>query len=277
MSGSIDDSSKLAQASTSISIREMTMEKKLVFWAGAFALALAGLTGVTSASAATLVDRGLPTANLNNAAGPNRSNVAWLFTGYTPADYWLVGDTFTNTSSDAWSINTIRLWSMKATESASLWGGIDGSPTIGVVSSSGAISDATYADSTNYQGSSGAFRDMHQIDFAVDITLAAGQKYDFFFDGRSSDSGYTLAYAHASNAALSGSPQDGADDSMLYAQVLSGILDPSSVGTWTSLGNGWDKASDVNVQVFGNVPEPGTLTLLGLGLAGLGFARRKKA
>src|SRR3990170_1503859 len=121
---------------------------------------VAGLVIAASnqASAALLLDRGLPTANLNNAAGASRSNVAWLFTGYTSGDYWLVGDTFTNTSAQTWSIDTIRVWSMKATETASLWGGVDGS-TIGVVSGAGVITGATYADSTNYQGSSGAFRD----------------------------------------------------------------------------------------------------------------------
>jgi hypothetical protein len=201
-----------------------------------------------------------------------------LFGGYAANDYWLVGDTFTNKSSQSWSINTIRLWSMKATESASLWGGVDGS-TIGVVSSSGAVSNALYSDSSNYQGYSGAYRDMHQIDFSVNVTLAAGQTFDFFFDGRSSDSGYTLAYAHASNGALSGSPQDGADNVMLAANVLNGNL--TGVESWTSLGNGWDKASDVNVQVFGTsmapVPEPETYAMMLAGLGLLGFmARRRK-
>jgi hypothetical protein len=115
---------------------------------------------------------------------------------------------------------------------------------------------------------------MHQIDFAVNITLAPGQVYDFFFDGRSSDSGYTLAYVHASNAALSGSPQDGANDSMLALDIVNGAAGlPES---WTSLNNGWSKASDINVQAFGSVPDGGTtLVMLGGALAGLGALRRK--
>lgn len=256
---------------------EMTMKKKSVFWVGAAVLALAGLAGVTSANATMLVDRGLPTTNLNNSAGANRSNVAWLFGG-SPADYWMVGDTFTNTGSQTWAIDTIRLWTVGTTGTAALWGGTDGS-TIGLVSGSGVISNAAYADLSSYQGSSGRYIDMHQIDFAVSILLAPGQTYDFFLDG-TGNGNYVVPFVHASNAALSGPPQDGANGLMFYANVLGGTFDPLSVGTWNSSdpGWGWDKPSDVNVQAFGTttVPEPPTLALFGLGLAGLAFSRRRK-
>src|SRR5512141_1493725 len=98
-------------------------------------LALGLLAGPLAANATMLVDRGLPTDNLNNAAGVSRSNVAWVSGGYTPTDYWLVGDSFTNTSSGIWSIDSIRLWTVGLTSAATLWGGTDGS-AIGVISGS---------------------------------------------------------------------------------------------------------------------------------------------
>ena len=213
------------------------------------------LAAVVPARASLLFDRGLPTSNLNNAAGADRSNVAWAFTEYTSANYWLVGDTFANTSTETWQISSIRLWTVGQTDTAILRGGLEGS-TIGI------ITDATYADpsSSLYQGSSGSYVQMHQIDFAVNLTLAPGQVYDFFLDGSGAEAGIIVPFVHASNGALSGSRQDGSDNKMLYAEVVNGSVVGDSVGTWSSLGDGWDKPSDVNVQVFGTaVPEPSTI------------------
>jgi len=242
----------------------------------------AALAGTMSANATLLVDRGLPTANLNDAAGPNRANVSWAFTEYTPPNYWVVGDTFANTSSQTWSINQITLWTVGETDTAILRGGINGS-SIGIASSTYSMTPATYANGSTYQGSSSSYVNMYQLNFAVNITLAPGQVYDFFLDGSGSGDGTVVPFVHASNATWSGSPQDGSDDLMLYANVLNGILDPTSVGPWSATDNGsWDKPSDVNVQVFGTpVPEPttmiaGALLLLPFGASTLRILRRSK-
>jgi hypothetical protein len=251
----------------------MTKSKLLI----SLALVFASLAGIPSAYADTvLVDRGLPTANLNNIAGPDRSNVAWTEGAYTTSsDYWLIGDTFTNTSSEDWNINTIQLWTVGPTITATLWGGVEGSTIgIGVVSNASSITPTTYAGGITYQGTSGSYIPMYQVDFSTNVTLAAGQTYDFFLDG--TGAAYIVPFVSASNAALSGSPQDGADGSMLEAHILDGSV--ASSDAWTSLGNGWDKASDVNVVVSGTVPEPETYAMMlgGLGLLGFMVCRMKQ-
>ena len=52
-------------------------------------------------------------------------------------------------------------------------------------------------------------------------------------------------FNHASNAELSGAPQDGADGAMLQFGAGGNFE-----GAVDSNGNGWDKSSDINVQVF---------------------------
>lgn len=240
------------------------------------------MAGAMSANATLLVDRGLPTANLNNDAGASRANVDWLAGDFSPASstYTVIGDSFQNTSSQTWNINQITLWTDGGTDSAILWGGIQGS-AMGIVQGSGVISGPiTYANGSSYQSSSGNFFALHQINFAVNVTLAAGQTFDFFLDGTDPTSGYGLPFVEASNAALSGSPQQGADNLMLQALVSGGTL--GSITTWTSFNNGWDKASDVNVQVFGTaVPEPttmvaGALLLLPFGAHALRILRKSR-
>jgi hypothetical protein len=72
-----------------------------------------------------------------------------------------------------------------------------------------------------------------------------------------SDSDVRGARLHASNAALSGSPQTGADDTFLF------LGNDGIVYTWNTLTGegtycpgcvGWNKTSDGNVQVFAHSP-----------------------
>jgi len=54
------------------------------------------------------------------------------------------------------------------------------------------------------------------------------------------------------------------------------VIDELS-GGYAALDNFRIAASDIQGNVGGQVPEPGSLALLGLGLAGLGFSRRRKS
>ncbi len=221
-------------------------------------------SGMVSASA-LIYDRGLPTANLNNAAGSDRSNVAWGF-GYDPDYRYIAGDDFMIGSSGDYLVDTLRVWTTSS--ATSFWFGEAGSTFTQYTPAS---SQVTYSNGENYQGSSGNYLNLYQLDISLNQVLTGGTTYQFFLDGS------VPSFIHSSNAALSGSPQDGSDNLMLWAavEISTGML--SYGDTWDSHGNGWDKASDANIQVFGSaVPEPTTMLLFGLGILGLAGMSRKK-
>jgi hypothetical protein len=267
--------------------------KRTILFASLAALGLA-----SSATADTLlVNRGLPTANLNSAAGADRSNVSWADSeaSANPSEYWVPGDDFTISGSGAYRVTDIRVWEVAAgintpgflPSGQTLLGGLNSGP-IGTISSSYTSPSVTYADGTTYQGNNGGFWNIYQLDFSVNLTLNAGQTFDFFLNGPftlGDNSGdYFNAFLHASNAGLSGSPQDGSDGTFLWLDVNTS-LGAQTVETWNSQTGagtspftpGGFPPSDGNVQVFGDpVPDASsTWMLLTGGLAALSLIRRK--
>ncbi|HEY0184583.1 MAG TPA: PEP-CTERM sorting domain-containing protein [Rhodopila sp.] len=255
-------------------------------------LALPLLVSPAVAGASTLVvDRGLPTTNLNNAAGLSRSNAAWDDDDANS----FYGDSFTlsGAAGTIYDIDTIRTWVVSTAtslgdlfSSVSLFTGIGGSlseTATGNFAGAGSnatsnanisISSATYVGGVSYQSVGGSPRNMFEVDFTgLDIQAAAGTTISFGVDGLGVDD--PSWFTHASNAALSGSPQDGADGLMMcYAR--SGAA-ATSCGVYDSNGDGWDKSSDLNVQVFADVPEPASMALLATGVLGIGTIRRRRA
>ncbi len=263
-------------------------------------IALAGVLVAVSQSVAAqmlVFDRGLPTANLNNAAGANQSNVLWADVETPPITPYLPGDDFTLSGSSPYVVNKIRVWSTDSV-GLSLRGGVAGGP-IGLISTTFAATPVTYANSQSYQTGAGAFLTLYQIDFTVNIPLNGGVSYQFFLDGPAVSAGgndFRGARLHASNAALGGSTQAGSNGIFLF------LANDGTAQTWNSQTGagtycaaapcpGWDKVSDGNVQVFAapsqvvvatQVPtlSGGGLAGLALLIAGAGFflvARRRSA
>lgn len=228
---------------------------------------------VLSASAAEpglVVDRGLPQVNLNNVSGDARANVRW-----TGEEHGFVGDDFTvGAPGETWVIDSIRTWavpqisvtsskhlgdlyedvrlyfgsasssSLTPVASATLTPGSDASDNANVT-----ISELTRTGAVPYDDFGANLR-IWQLEFHLNRVVQGGVKYAFGTWGMGKpvagkDDKIIPWFNHASNAALSVSPQDGADGKMLLFDE-GGKLG----GPFEAKGNGWDKSSDINVQVF---------------------------
>jgi len=269
------------------------------------ALGLALCGACMSASAALIVDRGLPDTNLNAAAGADRSNVAWDF---NPPEDWVAGDDFTLAAlppKTGWRIDQIRIWTIAGEagsnfllgdrfQEVSLFLGPAGPagteiPIVLSASLSGtttdnpdvAVTQVQYATGADYQTSSGAFAKLWQVDF-VDVGVVDAGTLLFAVDGIDPGAAEPNWFNHASNAALSGTPQDGSDDEYGFFSGNAADSSLSFGGTVDSDGFGWDKSSDINIQVWAtqvHVSEPGVIALALLGIAGVlaGRGRRRRA
>lgn len=253
------------------------MNSKKQFVAAACILALAGVCSSAAFASALLFDRGLPTANLNNAAGASRSNVAWADNVATTVS---IGDNFTLTGAS--TVNDIRVWVISSSANLaanafqlSLGTDAGAATVVSNISSSTSVVSTTYIDGSQYQGSSGRYLNIYQVDFgSLALALGAGT-YAFGVSGVT-DPGYapalTTPFLSASNGPLSGSTQMG-DDGVVYGFTAAGAMDVANGYPWNSIG-GWDKTSDINVQVFG-VPEPTSMALVGIALFGVAAMRRR--
>ena len=266
----------------------------------------AAFTATATAAPITSVDRGLPSQNLNTAADTDRSNIAWGDDGEftlngTPVPY-IVGDTFvlepTSSSGAQWRIDSLSTWVVAGAAGSELGASFNAvSLFLGVWDelwvpkvTSGEISGNTssndniritpvqYSGGVDYEGKAGEFLQIFQLDF-LNLGIFAPGGYFFGVEGSSNDG--NVWFNHASNAALSGTPQDYADD--FYWWFFGTPADPwIRVGGFLDSGldccGGWDKSSDINIVVRATevqVPEPGALALLAGGLLVLAMMRRR--
>ena len=217
-----------------------------------------------------VVDRGLPQGNLNNVSGASRSNVRWA-----SGDSGFVGDRFTpGAQGEKWVIDSIRTWAVPGLDEADpdhlgdfyqdvrlYFGqpGADLTPAASATLSPGSdatgnpnvrISEATRAGAQLYDNF-GKFLRIWQIDFTnLNLAVDGGQGYNFGVWGMGREIPGTKGKAymwfnHASNAALSAARADGADGVMLLFEGSG-----KAAGEFSAQGNGWDKNSDINIQVF---------------------------
>lgn len=236
------------------------------------------------ADVAPTVDRGLPTANLNLAAGAERSNVDWADeTGGINGDDFTVGQ-----AGETWVIDTVRIWADSGLagddayrlgdtfSDVTLYGGATMSPGLPFeagplppvlrTGTFGLGSDATnettitlsrtaYADGTGYQTGSGTYWQLWQVDFTdLDWVVDGGARQTFAVAATVRPGVDDLWFMEASNAARSGTAQDGADD-----RYRKWSADGTSSQIVDAFAAGLDnKPSDFNVQVFAHqsVPPP---------------------
>jgi hypothetical protein len=233
-----------------------------------FAFALA--SGVWAADSALVVDRGLPQGNLNNVSGAARSNVRWA-----SGDSGFMGDHVTiGASGEKWVIDSIRTWAVPGLDDLDpdhlgdfyqdirLYFGKAGgdiSPVTSGALSTGSdessnaniqISEATKAGTPLYDNF-GHFLRVWQVDFTnLNLPVDGGSEYGFGVWGmgreiQGSDGKAYMWFNYASNAPLSEAREDQADGVML-------LFDGSgkSAGEFTAQGHGWDKNSNINIQIF---------------------------
>jgi len=229
-------------------------------------------TGLLDGGTTLIFDRGLPSANLNNAAGASRSNVRW-----DPGATEMTGDDFTLAAGRTYQVTTLRVWIAPGYdkmdpptlgdwyESIALYAGKAGG-SIAVLSSSSwstgrdqpddpsiQVKKVSYPQNpgSKYQNTVGDFYQVYEVAFTdLKWQVPGGTKFWFAVRGVGRPSPSPPSYYpwmnHASNGPLSGSPQDGADSYYLVFDASGKLVE--SIDTSTS---GWDKSSNINVQIEG--------------------------
>ncbi|MEM8809047.1 MAG: hypothetical protein AAGF01_23760 [Cyanobacteria bacterium P01_G01_bin.38] len=246
-------------------------------------LAFGSAVAPCALAADMLFDRGLPAENLNIEPDPERSNIRWrgdFENGSFYGDDFIIGSL-----GERYVINHIRTWAVLGysdygpshPEQVGDWfsqvrllGGVpsdaqlplltSGTLTSGSSTTSNSdivITQVSYPDAegSNYFNF-GPTIPIWQIDFYnLDWVIEGGTRYNFSVQGTgrsfSEDYPHHAWFNHASNAAISGTPQQATDDLMLVFSDIGGFLYVASGE------DDWNKPTDLNIQIFGDAIEGG--------------------
>ena len=223
-----------------------------------------------------VLDRGLPQANLNHVSPEYRSNIRWSW-----YDHGFVGDDFSiGGAGERWVIDAIRTWTVPGTQAGDpqnlgdyyqdvrlYFGAARSGVTPVATAELSTGSDETANPNirlTEITGSGvvpynefGKDLRVWQVDFQnLQLVVDGGTTYRFGVWGMGrpipGNEGKTYPwFNHGSNAPLSIARQEGADGVLL-------LFDSGGryEGTFNAKGGGWDKAADINVQVFAHRAGP---------------------
>jgi hypothetical protein len=233
-----------------------------------FALSMILALPAFAADPALVVDRGLPQQNLNNVSGTARSNVRWGW-----LDHGFMGDDFSiGAPGEHWVIDSIRTWTVPGRSGATLptlgdfyqdvrlHVGKDNVTPVSTAQLTAGSNDTSNPDVRVTEASAegvllyddfGTSLRIWQVQFDnLNLSVDGGTAYRFGVWGIGRpvpgvEGKNFMWYNHASNAALSGSRQEGADGKMLLFDAAG-----RAEGDFNAEGHGWDKNADINVQIF---------------------------
>lgn len=255
----------------------------------ALPLAIALATVSISSAGPIIFQRALPTTNLNNAAGVNRSNAGPIQGSFGGTPFTL-GDDFILPGTGSIVIDSISVFMITNTLAGTpssefsqirLFGGADNFPVPSPLTQLSQTYTATkvqYNGATDFQSlSSSTLFSIYQLTFAgLGWTVQKNQYYDFAVNG-TPIGGNTFALS-VSNDVLGGATNPGApawDGSFLFFQGNPLNLTAAS-NTGTLIGFG--KGADVNVIITSGVPvpEPASFGMFAIGLGALVMRLRRK-
>jgi hypothetical protein len=259
---------------------------------------------VSFATAAPVIfERALPTGPNVNADAPGnltndalRSNIKWA-----PTSNYIIGDDFILPIESI--IDTISVWMVAENPATTdpaqelqlsirLFGGPNPDP-ITLRSTTYSFAPVTYDNGQGYWNPTrGIFQPIFELTFSnLNWTVQGNTLYNFAVEGFGTGATLSLHASNACNATdpvndpfncdgpgLSNSQQDAPDGAFL---VFTG---PPLTGPYTLQGSFysgfdglWDKDSDINVRITGEViPEPSTFILIGFGLGAVAYYRRRR-